>query len=75
MKAKPLNIGHDYYICMLMDLYTVKVHMWQKASLKMQNRFTKLINTLGFFVFIIFEDLSLLFSNLNDGFSDIREND
>ena len=49
---------------MLMDWDTVKVHVWQKALLQMQNKFTKLINTLGFFVFIIFEDLSLLFSNL-----------
>ena len=42
----------------------VKVHIWQKALLQMQNKFTKLINTLGFFVFIIFEDQSLVFSNL-----------
>ena len=45
-----------------MDWDTVKVHIWQKALL--QNKFTKLINTLSFFVFIIFEDLSVLFSNL-----------
>ena len=47
-----------------MDWDTVKDHTWQKALLQMQNKFTKLINTLGIFVFIIFEDLSLLFSNL-----------
>ena len=46
-----------------MDWDTDKVHIWQKALLQMQNKFTKLINTLDFFVYIIFEDLSLLFSN------------
>ena len=44
-----------------MDLNTIKVHIWQKAVL--QNKFTKLINTLSMFVFSIFEDLSRLFSN------------
>ena len=49
---------------MLINWDTVKVHIWEKALLQMRSKFTKLINTLGFFVFIIFEDLSLLFSNL-----------
>ena len=40
------------------------VHIWQKALLQMQNKFKKSSITLGFLVFIIFEDLSLLFSNL-----------
>ena len=62
--AKPLDIAQDFYFCMLMDWDTVKVHMCQKALLQMQNKFTKPINTLGFFVFIIFEDFSLLFSEL-----------
>ena len=47
-----------------MDWDTVKVRIWQKALLQMQTKFTKLINTLGFFVFIIFQDLGVLFSNL-----------
>ena len=40
---------------MLID-WTVKVHIWQ-------NKYTKLINTLDFFVFIIFENF-VFFSNL-----------
>ena len=49
-ERKLLDIGQDYYFGMLMDWDTVKVHIWQKALLQMQNKFTKLINTLGFFV-------------------------
>ena len=41
--------------CSVLHAYgwdTLKVHVWQKPLL--QNKFTKLINTLGSFVFIIF---------------------
>ena len=47
---------------MIIDWDIVKVHVWQKAVL--QNKFTKLIDTLSLFVFIIFKDFSLLFSNV-----------
>ena len=55
-----------------MDWDTVKVHTWQKSLLQMQNKFTKLINTLGFFVFIIFEDLIFVFQS--HSLSEIRKN-
>ena len=50
-----LDIGQRVFFTCLVDWDTLKFHIWQKASL--QNKFKKLINTLGFFAFIILKTL------------------
>ena len=52
MRAKLLDMGQEYSVLHAYGWDTLKVHVWQKPLL--QNKFTKLINTLGSFVFIIF---------------------